>query len=137
MKFKFLSHTADIKFSAVGNSLEKSFENCFYCLKEIIVDKTKIKNNEIKIIKIKARDLKELLHNFLEEFLFLLDAENFVVSEIKDISINEKKFELKCRVIGDKASNYKFSNRVKAITYNDMKIEKNKNKFICQVVVDV
>lgn len=137
MKYKFLSHTADIKFQAFGNSLNETFENSFYCLKEIIADKIKIKENKKIKIKIKGSDLKELLHNFLEEILFLLDAKDFIASGIKNIKVNEDKFELICEFIGDKASNYNISNDVKAITYNDMRIAREKGKFLMQVVVDV
>lgn len=137
VKYKFLSHTADIKFQAFGNSLEEAFENSFEALKQVIVDKIKIKNKKIIKIKVHGNDLKELLYNFLEETLFLLDAKDFIVGEIKNIKINMKKLELKADIIGDKASNYKISNDVKAITYNDMFIENKKNKFVIQVVLDV
>lgn len=137
MKYKFLQHTADIKFQAFGNSLEKAFENSFYVLKDIIVDKSKIKNKKKIKVKIKGNDLKELLYNFLEEILFLIDAKNFITSEIKNIKFSKKKFELTADFYGDKSSDYKISNKVKAITYNDMKIEQDKNKFVIEVVVDV
>lgn len=137
VKYKFLSHTADIKFQAFGNSLEEAFENSFLALKEVIVDKNKIKNKKIIKIKVHGNDLKELLYNFLEEILFLLDANDFIVGEIKNIKINMKKLELKADIIGDKASNYKISNDVKAITYNDMFIKNKDSKLAIQVVLDV
>jgi len=147
MKYKFLSHTADIKFQAFGNSLEEAFENSFEALKQVIVDKTKIKNKKTITIKVKGNDLKELLYNFLEETLFLLDAKDFIVGEIKNIKIDKDKFQLTGEVVGDMASDYKISNDVKAITYNDMEIvspskngvsqTKYKNKFVIQVVLDV
>jgi len=147
MKYKFLSHTADIKFQAFGNSLEEAFENSFEALKQVIVDKTKIKNKKTITIKVKGNDLKELLYNFLEETLFLLDAKDFIVGEIKNIKIDKDKFQLTGEVVVDMASDYKISNDVKAITYNDMEIvspskngvsqTKYKNKFVIQVVLDV
>jgi SHS2 domain-containing protein len=83
-----------------------------------------------------------LLYNFLEEFLYLLDAENFILAEIKSLEIKkdknknkQKKFILSASVFGDKATNYEFSNDVKAITYNDMKVlEKNSSAEIIFVV---
>jgi len=138
-KYKFLEHTADIKFQAFGNSLEEAFFNSFYALKEVMTENKIIKSSIKKKIKIKGNDLKSLLYNFLEEALFLFDAKDFVISEIKDIKIDLNKFSLKAEVIGNKASNYKISNNVKAITYNDMEIieDKKNKKFIIQVVLDV
>ncbi|RLG11686.1 archease, partial [Candidatus Pacearchaeota archaeon] len=42
-KYKFLEHTADIKFQAFGDSIEEVFKNSALALKEIIVGKIKIK----------------------------------------------------------------------------------------------
>jgi SHS2 domain-containing protein len=44
---------------------------------------------------------------------------------------------LKATLLGDKASNYKFTNDVKAITYNSMFVKKQKEEYILQVVLDV
>ena len=58
-----------------------------------------------------------------------------MVAGIKDISIDNNK--LKCVVVGDSAENYKFTNDVKAVTYNEMVIGERKGKFYCEVVLDV
>ncbi len=137
MKYKFLEHTADIKFQAFGNSLEECFVNSFFALKEIMFEDLKIKIAIKRKIKIKGKDYESLLYNFLEEFLYLLDAKGFICSDIKSISINKDDFSLSAEVAVDKAENYRFSNNVKAITYNNMFIKKENNKWISQVVLDV
>ena len=174
MKFRFLEHTADIKFQSFGKTLEEAFENAALALQEVITKGIKIKSIIKKKIEVEGKDKEALLYNFLEEFLFLLDAEDFLLSEIKSIkiigiSINNKSkkinnntnkliknkaeadeennrslynYKLTAEITGDKASNYKFTNNAKAITYNEMfvkkeKIGKGKFKYICQVVVDV
>lgn len=135
MKFKFLEHTADVKFRAFGKNSEEVFANSALALKETICGKMKIKKKKEKIIKVKGRDFESLLYNFLEEIIYFLDAENFLISNIKEIKI--KNFIVKAIIGGDKASNYKFTNRVKAVTYNEMFIKKEKGKWTSQVVVDV
>jgi SHS2 domain-containing protein len=139
MKFKFLEHTADIKFQCFGKSLEEAFENALLALKYIISGDTKIKNNTRKEIFIKGADLEALLNRFLEEFLFLLDSEEFLLSKIEKIEINhkDKKYTLKAIVFGDSNSRYNITNEVKAITYNEIFVKKDKGKWICQVVLDV
>ena len=135
MAYKFLAHTADIKFQASGKTLEMAFENAALALKETITGKIKIKPAIEKQIKIKGKDKEALLYNFLEEFLYLLDAEDFLLSKIKKIKITGNK--LGAGMVGDKASNYKFTNDVKAITYNQMFVKKEKDKYTVQVVLDV
>lgn len=137
MKYKFLEHTADVKFLAEGKSLEGAFEASAMALKESICTKIKIKSKINKKISVGGSSLETLLYKFLEEFLVLLDSEDFIFSEIKKIEIDEKKFKLKAEISGDKTKNYKFTNDVKAITYSDMFVNREKNKFLIQVVLDV
>ena len=137
MKYKFLEHTADVKFQSFGKTLGEAFENASLALVETITKnmEKRVQNKIKKTIKIEGKDNENLLYNFLEEFLFLLDAENFLLSKIDEIKINKNKLSMK--ISGDKASNYKFTNDVKAITYNEMFVKQEKDKFICQVVLDV
>jgi SHS2 domain-containing protein len=135
MNFKFLEHTADVKFQASGKNMGEAFKNSALALKKIISNDIKINSKITKEIKIKGKDKKELLYTFLEEFLFLLDTENFILSKITKLKIIGN--ELIAEVMGDDSENYKFTNNVKAITYSDMFIKKQKDKYTCQVVVDV
>ena len=136
MKYKFLEHTADVKFQANGSSLNKVFENSALALKETMFGKIKIKNDIKKKFKVEADDDSGLLYRFLEQFLYLLDAENFIFSSVK-VRIDKEKNKLKAEVLGDLASNYKFTNDVKAITYNQMFVKKEGKIFKTQVVLDV
>ena len=138
-KFKFLEHTADVKFRAFGKTLNEVFKNSALALKEVICEKTKIKGKKKKKISAKGKDYEALLYRFLEEILYLLDADEFIIAKVENVKINKEKFELTAVIKGDKTSNYKFSNPAKAITYNDMFV-KNLGAgkgWIAQVVVDV
>ncbi len=143
MTYKFLEHTADIKIEASSTSLEKAFLSSALALKESMSGKISIKAKIKKQINIAAKDNERLLYDFLESFLYFLDAEDFVFSKITSLKIKEdksqKRIGLKAEILGDKASNYSFSNNVKAITYNQMSIKQNKAKkqVIIQFVLDV
>jgi len=117
-RYKFIEHTADVEFQAFGKTVEEVFKNSAFALKETICGEIEVKEKKKKVISIKQKDFESLLYSFLEEILYLLDAEDFLISNISKITIN--KFNLKATIIGDKASEYEFSNSVKAVTYNDM-----------------
>jgi len=134
-KFKFLEHTADLKFQAFGKNQKEVFINSSYALKEIICKKLKIKNRITKNIKIKGNDFESLFYKFLEEIIYLVDAEDFIIKKVKSIEL--KDFEIKAVFEGDKASNYNFTNNAKASTYNDMFFKKIGKKWIGQAVIDV
>ena len=135
MRYKFLEHTADVKFQAYGKTLSESFENAALALKETIAGKIKIKSKIKKKIKVEGKDNESLLLKFLEEFLFLLDSKNFILSSIKNLKI--KNYKLEAEISGDNARNYKFTNDVKAVTYNQMFVRQTSGKWVCQVVLDV
>ena len=140
IKFKFLEHKADVKFQAFGNSIEEAFKNSALAMISIFLNsKIKVKNIIDKKIKIQGKDLESLLYNFLEEFLFLLDSEQFLASKITKIKIKKEKsfYTLWAEICGDKSENYEISGDVKAVTYNQMFVKKQGNKFITQVVLDV
>ncbi len=137
-KFKFLEHTADVKFQVFGKTLEEIFENSSLALINIIYSK-KIKKKKNFKINVTGKDFESLLYNFLEEFLFLFDSENFLASKIKNIKIikNKNKIKLSADIFGDDAKNYEIEMSVKAITYNEMFIKKENKKWLAQVVLDI
>ncbi|MFH1326961.1 MAG: archease [archaeon] len=137
MKYKFLKHTADIKFQAFGSTLEKVFENSALAVANSMYE-GKVK--EIKSIKFKVsgKDLEALMYNFLEEILFYFDSENFILKKIKKLKIIKKKgYALNVEISGDDINNYEINTHIKAVTYNDMFIKKQKSKWTAQVVVDI
>jgi SHS2 domain-containing protein len=138
-KYKFLEHTADVKFQAFGDTMEEAFSNAALALAETMTKGVKVTEKVKWNIDSTGKDYSALLYNFLEEFLFLLDTQHFILSRVVKISINEE--ELEAEIIGDNAAEYKISNDVKAITYNQMFVKQEviegKNKWVCQVVVDV
>ncbi len=135
MGYKFLDHTADVKFIAEEKTLESAFIESAYALKETICGDIGVLGQDKKNLEIKGTNLENLLYKFLEEFIFLLDAEDFLISKIDSLEIDETTNTLKARISGDNASNYKFTNDVKAITYSEMKIEKDKDKDIWKIIV--
>jgi len=135
MSYRFLEHTADVKFRAWGESLEDMFVSAAGALNETVRGVITILEQEEKNFEIEGRDLETLLYNFLEEFLVLLDAENFLVARIKAINIDGNK--IRCVVVGDSAENYKFTNDVKAVTFSEMFVRESEKGWECQVVLDV
>jgi SHS2 domain-containing protein len=137
MPYKFLEHKADVKFLASGSTIERAFKASAMALQETMTKGAGVKSTQEREIDVQGDDFESLLYHFLEEFLFLLDAESFLFSEVKEIKINPVEFKLHAVVSGDDAVNYQISNDVKAITYNDMFVKHDKNGWQCLVVVDV
>ncbi len=135
-KFKFLEHTSDVKFRAYGITLKKVFKNSVIAMFKSIYE-GKIFPRHKKEIETKGESLEELLYNFLEEFIFLVETEGYLFSKFKKLKISKDKLKINAVVLGDYVENYKISFDVKAVTHNEMFVKKEKNKWIAQVVLDV
>jgi SHS2 domain-containing protein len=145
MKYEFLDHTADAKFRAYGDSLKVAFENAALAMFSILINPDKVSLQVQHNISISAKAKESLLYDFLEELLFLLDTEGFVLSKVENLKlgVSSNDFNLSCIVHGDSFKNYgTITGNVKSVTYNDMLIdeefskEKDK-KIMLQVVVDL
>lgn len=138
-KYRFLQHTADAKFQAFGYTLEEAFMNAALAVCSLMWDVDKVEIKMTQDVFTMGKDMKQLLVNFLEEILYLFDTKGFLLASVKDINIEqvEANYRLSACFQGDYFSEkYKVYGGIKAITYNEMKIEKN-NQFLVQVVVDV
>jgi SHS2 domain-containing protein len=141
MKYEFLEHTADAKFRAYGANLEEAVVNAALATFSIIISPEKIEPLIKKEIKIISRKKTSLLYDFLDELLFFLDTEGFVLSNIKNLKIeNDENFVLTCIIYGDSYKNYaSIKGNIKSVTYNEMIIDEeySGDKVMIQVVVDV
>jgi SHS2 domain-containing protein len=101
-KFEFLEHTADTKIKAYGATLEEAFENVVLATTTVMTQPEKIQETTKKKINVKASNTKALLYDLLEEILFLLDTELFIVKTSKIIiKKNQDNYELTAELAGD------------------------------------
>ena len=137
MSYHFIDHTADVQFLAEGDTLESAFVESAMALKEAICGDITVLEQETKEFEVKGTSLESLLYKFLEEFIILLDSEDFLVSKVVEIKLDEQNFVLNAKISGDNTDNYKFTNDVKAVTYSEMFVKKEDDKWKIQVVLDV
>jgi len=139
-KYIYLPHTADAKFQAFGASFEEAFANAAYAMTDVITDHKKVGAKVKEAIKVKSENKEALLYDFLEQFLILLDIKGFLLNKIKEIKIQKtgEGFSLNALVLGDNhPEKYETKTTIKAVTYQEMFIKKEKGKFIVQVIVDI
>ena len=134
MKYRFIEHTGDIKFQVGGNTLTKIFENSALAVSHYISRGKKIKSKKGKIIEVSGTDLESLFYNFLDELIYFLDAECFVVAKAK---ITMRGYNLQAELYGDDTKNYSDLDHIKAATYAEMYIKKTSKGWKAQAVLDV
>lgn len=133
MPYKFLPHTADIKIRAWGKTMEEAFVAAVEAVKETMCGDAKIEPAAERDIELSGNDFESLLYGFIEEFLYLLDAEGFLPAAVTSIEIGNGR--LSARVAGD--TTHKVSNSVKAVTYNEMAVTPEKDGWAVEFVLDV
>ena len=139
--FKFLEHTADVYIAAYGGSIEEAFENAALATTEVMTDADQVKPETKEKVEIEARDMHELLYNWIEELLFRFDAENNVYSRFQVSSIEEsdRGLRLRAEICGEVFDPESHPQKlgVKAITYHQMEIKTRPDKVTLKFVLDV
>lgn len=135
-KYRFLDHTADVKFQAFGATLEEVFTNAALAMASLMC-KEKVSTRSSVRVDVEGRDLESLLYNFLEEFLVLFDSRNFLLARVEAVEIDNRELKLEAEAVGDRAGDYEIYLGIKAVTYSDMFVRQENNAWVAQVVLDV
>ena len=124
-QYKYLPHTADVKFQAYGKDLEEAFKNAALATFDIMTEVSKVKAKMEKEISVETIKIETLLYDFLEALLYQMDTEGFLLSKVKEIHIKKTKkgYTLQATVSGDNADAYDVSSYIKSVTYSDMFIK--------------
>ncbi|MBD3313206.1 protein archease [Candidatus Woesearchaeota archaeon] len=135
-RYRFLEHTADAKMQAFGKDLEEAFSNAALGMFSLMFEPEKVEPKTEKEIDVEGKDRQALLYNWLEELIFLLDSDGFLLHEVKKLSIEGSR--LHAVITGDKISDkYESHGDVKAVTYNEMDITQKPGKVTVQAVFDL
>jgi SHS2 domain-containing protein len=134
--YKYLPHTADVKFEAYGGTIEEAFSNAVLAMVNLMVDERKINPVTTKTVSFSAHDKEALLYNFLEEVLFLHETSSFLPQRVKEIKIDLcKRPSLKATFVLGNANEVR--DYIKAVTYNEMEIKEEGGRWMVRVVLDV
>lgn len=126
MRYRLLEHTADAMVEAYGKTLGERFANAAYALFDQMTDVTRVKPLGEMKLELEAEGREQLLVDFLQELLFLHDAENMVFSEF-DVDTDGKK--LVANVRGEIFDEGKHPKRsvVKGVTYHRLEFDDDRN----------
>jgi SHS2 domain-containing protein len=150
-RYCFLAHTADGKFRAFGATLEEAFANAALATASLMWDWSAVDRPAEIAVDIVGRDAEQVLVKFLNEILYLFETRHFLLAVADGLKIGPagnkaaaangsgEGLRLTAVLRGDFLSDrYGLHGDIKAVTYNDMKIEAGEaGGFVVQVVVDL
>jgi len=143
MPYKYLENIAmaDIAFEASGRTLDELLESCALAITNTMVkDLKKIENIQKKEIKVEAENPEFLLHKFLEEIVFLKDAEKLLFGKFNVRTEKKgKKMIATIQAWGEKLNmkKHELLDDIKAVTWHDFKVQKTGKEWKALVILDV
>jgi len=136
MKYKLLDHTADIMFEVYGKTLNELFTNAAIATFNVMVKRSSITSKIKKEISLENKDPEKLLFEFIEELIYLKDAEYLV---FKTFKVKIKNNSLKAVIEGEKINpkKHKLLLDVKAITLHKYRLSKTKTGYQATILLDI
>ena len=132
-KYKVIDHPSDIGIEAFGKDKKELFINSAYGMMDMMFDLNSISKERSFNVKVSSDNVESLLISWLSELLYLCDSKhvalvNFNLSKLSDT-------ELEAKVYGDKIG--KVKRFIKAATYNQLEIKKEKGRWRSRIIFDV
>ncbi|AEM37990.1 protein of unknown function DUF101 [Pyrolobus fumarii 1A] len=139
--FEFEEHTADVIIRAYGRTLEETIANAARAVFEVITDTSKVEPKECRRVEERGIDLYQAILRWLEDFLVMFDSEGLVFSKFKVERVEKEgeEYIIVGEGCGEPFDPEKHEPRtiVKAITYHEMKLEKNDGLWVLRFAVDI
>jgi SHS2 domain-containing protein len=146
--YRAINHTSELAFIVYGKTKKQLFVNAFLLVNKIITPKKEFTQPQLKtqkqikkIIKISSPNNNTLLVDFLNQVLSQSQIKKSFYKKIKwrkFIPLNNKNklAQLEAEIIGFPIN--KFQQDIKAITYHDVQIKKNKNDYwYTKIIFDI
>src|SRR5215467_12959010 len=142
MPYRYLEEigTADIAFEAMGRDLPELFRDAANATTNVMIDNLDaIEPRETRRIELSNDELDMLLFDFLQELIYLKDAERLLL-RIQEARIDDKEggYFLKATAAGEPLDAERHHQRadVKAVTLHDFFVERVDASWKAQVLLD-
>lgn len=137
-KYQLIDHPADLGLRAFGETREELFANAARAMFDQLVDLEKVATHQKShLLTVEAPNQEELLVRFLSELLYLFTSEEFLPGRLEIIKMDDRHLEAK--VWGERfsPSRHQLKTEIKAITYHNLKIDRDETGWRSEVIFDV
>jgi SHS2 domain-containing protein len=143
MPYRYLEEigTADIAFEAAGRDLPELFSDAADATTNVMIDNIEaIRPRQTRHIELSNDKLDMLLFDFLQELIFLKDAERLLV-RIREVQIDDRDemYLIKATAEGETLDVERHHQRadVKAVTLHDFAVERTDGGWKARVLLDI
>lgn len=135
--FEIIDHTADTGIIAYGADVKELFSNAALALFSLITDIESIEERLQHILEINSEDRDSLLVEWLNELVYLFDAEHFLFDRFEIESLSPNQLRATCYGESIDPLKHKIKMGVKAATYHMLKVDEDSNGYKAQVIFDI
>lgn len=128
MGYRYLEHMTDAFIEVTGNTLEEAFENAGVAVVDTMIDIKSVEEKTVKKIETTAKDLHNLLYNWLEEIIIITITEGFVVRRFSVQLTKNNGYHLGANISGEEIDfkKHHFKLEIKSPTFHLMEIKQEK-----------
>lgn len=141
MPFEILEDlaTADVAFNATGKTIEEMLKSAALALTSIMVKLETVTPKIKKEINIEEKNIETLFVKFLNELIYLKDADLLLFNKYNVKVEKNGKYKLKVIAQGEKINMEKhtFGVDVKAVTYHMLEVKEDKHGWKARVILDI
>jgi SHS2 domain-containing protein len=135
--FEIIDHTADTGIIAYGADVKELFSNAALALFSLITDIESIEERLQHTLEIHSEDRDSLLVEWLNELIYLFDAEHFLFDRFEIDSLSPNQLRGTCYGESLDPLKHKIKMVVKAATYHMLKVDEDSNGYKAQVIFDI
>ncbi len=127
MSYKYLEHATDALIEVKAKTLEEAFVVAGKSVVETIIDLDNIQEIEEKNIKVKGRNLLNLLYNWLEEIVTITITDGFAIRNFSVSIKKNKECQIVSKISGEKLDlkKHNFKVEIKSPTFHLMEIKED------------
>jgi SHS2 domain-containing protein len=136
----FFSHTGDVGVSVWANSIDGVFAAAVTALVDAVTDSTAVQARETVTLSCRAPQLDLLLHAFLSDILFHLDARRLLPCDaVVSITRDGGQWLLQARVAGERVDpdRHAIKLAIKAVTYHLLHVDQVDGVWQATLVFDI
>jgi len=135
--YRFVDHTADIAFEVEAESLANLIKEASMAFYDAFTYIEMLDETLVREIEISEKDPDRLLFSWLNELLYLFDAEHFAGKKIEIVVDTSDTIVVRGKILGDWLNPEKVKLEPKAITLHNFKVEKRDGRWYAFVIVDI
>ncbi len=133
--YRALEHTADIRLRIFGKTYRQLLQNAVFAVTDTLTDAKKVKSLHSRRVRLVVADPDEMVLQLMREVLFLFDAKKFLTRRLVVQRLTDK--ILVGRLWGEGWKGQDLKTELKAVTYHGLKVEKKRERWIAEVILDV